>query len=59
MEESTRDALTVTARAAVAAACIAAVITARPTIGWGSLAIMLAGLVGLLALLASYNRRFR
>ena len=59
MTESTRGVLTGTARAVAAAACIAAVVTAQSTVGWGSLAVMLVGLAGLLALLASYNRRFR
>ncbi|MFD1541813.1 DUF6903 family protein [Nonomuraea guangzhouensis] len=59
MKESTRGVLVVTARTLVAAGCVAVVVTARTTVGWGSLAIMLAGLAGLLAVLASYNRRFR
>jgi hypothetical protein len=59
MKESTRGVLLVTARALVAAVCVAVVVTARTTAGWGSLAIMLAALAGLLAVLASYNRRFR
>jgi uncharacterized membrane protein len=59
MKESTRSALLVTARTLVAAVCVAVVVTARTTAGWGSLAIMLAALAGLLAVLASYNRRFR
>ncbi|MGP3961167.1 DUF6903 family protein [Nonomuraea sp. 3N208] len=59
MKESTRSVLLVTARTLVAAGCVALVVTARATVGWGSLGIMLAGLGGLLAVLASYNRRFR
>ncbi|MPY58740.1 hypothetical protein FNH08_16685 [Streptomyces spongiae] len=59
MKESTRTALLVTARTVVAAACLTLVVVARTTVGWGHLALMLAGLAGLLALLASYNRRFR
>jgi hypothetical protein len=59
MKESTRTALLVTARTLVAAACLALVVTARTTAGWGDLLVMLAALAGLLALLASYNRRFR
>jgi hypothetical protein len=59
MKESTHSALLVTARTLVAAVCVAVVITARTTVGWGSLAIMLVALAGLLAVLASYNRRFR
>jgi hypothetical protein len=59
MKESTRSALLVTARTLVAAVCVAVVVTARTTVGWGSLVIMLAALAGLLAVLTSYNRRFR
>ncbi|MEV6034129.1 hypothetical protein AB0L65_23455 [Nonomuraea sp. NPDC052116] len=59
MKDSTRSVLLVTARTLVAAVCVAVVVSARTTAGWGSLAIMLAALVGLLAVLASYNRRFR
>ncbi len=58
MKESTRSALPVAVRAVVAAACVAVVVTAQATVGWGSLALMLAALAGLLAVLASYNRRF-
>ncbi|MGN9842669.1 DUF6903 family protein [Nonomuraea sp. H19] len=59
MKESTRSVLLVTARTLVAAGCVGVVVTARATAGWGSLAIMLAALAGLLTVLASYNRRFR
>lgn len=59
MKERTRSALLVTARTLVAAGCVAIVVMARTTIGWDNLLIMLAALAGLLALLASYNRRFR
>ncbi|TDE36142.1 hypothetical protein E1295_35560 [Nonomuraea mesophila] len=59
MKESTRSALLVTARTLVAAGCVAVVVAARSTVGWGNLAIMLVALAGLLAVLASYNRRFR
>ncbi|WP_149830375.1 DUF6903 family protein [Streptomyces tailanensis] len=59
MKEATHTALLVTARTLVAAVCLALVVTARTTVGWGSLLTMLAGLAGLLALLAAYNRRFR
>lgn len=59
MKESTRSVLLVTTRTLVAAVCVAVVVTARATTGWASLAIMLAALAGLLAVLASYNRRFR
>lgn len=59
MKESTRTALLVSARALVAAACVTLVVTARTTVGWGDLLLMLAALAGLLALLAAYNRRFR
>lgn len=59
MKESTRTALLVTVRTLVAAACVTLVVTARTTVGWGNLLVMLGALAGLLALLASYNRRFR
>lgn len=59
MRESTRTALLVATRTLVAAACVTLVVTARTTVGWNSLLVMLAALAGLLALLASYNRRFR
>ncbi|MBC9731098.1 DUF6903 family protein [Streptomyces sp. TRM68367] len=59
MKESTRTALLVTARTLVAAVCLTLVVIARTTVGWGHLLVMLAALGGLLALLASYNRRFR
>jgi hypothetical protein len=59
MKESTGTALLVTARTLVVAACLTLVVTARTTVGWGSLLVMLAALAGLLAVLASYNRRFR
>ncbi|TDC90916.1 hypothetical protein E1292_43190 [Nonomuraea deserti] len=59
MKESTRSVLLVTARTLAASVCVGVVVVARATVGWGSLAIMLVALVGLLAVLASYNRRFR
>lgn len=59
MKESTRSVLLVSARTLVAAVCVGAVIVARRTVGWTNLAVMLVALVGLLAVLASYNRRFR
>ncbi|MDW5324772.1 DUF6903 family protein [Plantactinospora sp. KLBMP9567] len=59
MKESTRGTLLVVARTLVVVVCVAVVVTARPTVGWGSLAIMLLALAGLLAVLGSYNRRFR
>lgn len=40
-------------------ACIVVVIVAHQTTGWLNLAFMLAGLAGLLVLLALYNRRHR
>jgi hypothetical protein len=47
------------ARTVVAAACVTLVVVARPTVGWGSLLLMLGALTGLLGLLALYNRRFQ
>jgi hypothetical protein len=46
-------------RTLIAAGSILAVVVARPTVGWGHLAVMLAALGVLLLVLASYNRRFR
>lgn len=59
MKDSTRAALVITVRTLLAAACVALVVIERATVGWGHLAIMLVALAGLLALLASYNRRLR
>ncbi|MEI5522994.1 hypothetical protein WB401_05420 [Streptomyces brasiliscabiei] len=59
MKEPTRTALSLATRTLLAAVCVALVVAARTTVGWGSLLVMLAALAGLLALLASYNRRFR
>ncbi|MEV0616798.1 hypothetical protein AB0I81_26005 [Nonomuraea sp. NPDC050404] len=59
MKDSTRSALLVTVRTLIAAVCVAVVVSARTPVGWANLAIMLAGLAGLLAVLASYNRRWR
>ncbi|MGW2050598.1 DUF6903 family protein [Streptomyces sp. NPDC001858] len=59
MKDSTRTALLVAVRTLVTAVCIALVVSARTTVGWGHLAVMLGALAALLALLASYNRRFR
>ncbi|HEX6358122.1 DUF6903 family protein [Actinophytocola sp.] len=59
MEEKTRTALLVSAGTISAAACVVIVVVARPTVGWGSLLVMLTALAGLLVLLAVYNRRFQ
>ncbi|GEC03866.1 hypothetical protein SSP24_15210 [Streptomyces spinoverrucosus] len=59
MKDSTHTALLITVRTLVAAACLTLVVIARTTVGWGHLLVMLGALAGLLALLASYNRRFR
>ncbi|MFI5797811.1 DUF6903 family protein [Streptomyces sp. NPDC051677] len=59
MKDPTRTALLITARALVTAGCLTLVVTARTTVGWGRLLVMLAALAGLLVLLAMYNRRFR
>lgn len=59
MKEPTRTTLLVAARTAFAAACVAVVVIVRPSVGWGSLLVMLAALGGLLGLLATYNRRFQ
>lgn len=36
--------------------CVAMVVIAHQTVGWTNLAVMLAGLVGLLVVLYAYNR---
>ncbi|MDO3686880.1 hypothetical protein [Micromonospora sp. C28ISP2-4] len=59
MKESTRAAALVTARLLIALACVVTVVVARPTVGWGSLAVMLVALAVLIGLLADYNRKFR
>ncbi|WP_377273072.1 DUF6903 family protein [Peterkaempfera sp. SMS 1(5)a] len=59
MKDSMRTALLVAVRLLVAAVCVALVVVERTTVGWGHLLVMLAALAGLLALLATYNRRFR
>ncbi|MFE0631533.1 DUF6903 family protein [Streptomyces sp. NPDC058864] len=59
MKDSTRAGLLVVVRTLIAAALVALVVVERTTVGWGHLAGMLVALGGLLALLASYNRRFR
>jgi len=59
MRESTRGALLVAVRTLVAAGCVAVVVVARTAVGWANLLLMLAGLGGLLAVLAEYNRRLR
>ncbi|WP_392673281.1 DUF6903 family protein [Streptomyces sp. LN785] len=59
MKDSTRTALLVGVRTLVAAACVALVVVERKTIGWGHLGVMLLALAGLMALLASYNRRYQ
>ncbi|WCN79039.1 DUF6903 family protein [Micromonospora sp. LH3U1] len=59
MKESTRTTLVVVARLLIALACVVTVVVIRPTVGWGSLAIMLVALAVLIGLLADYNRKFR
>jgi hypothetical protein len=54
-----KESVVIGLRTVVAAVCFAAVILARPHVGWLGLAVMLAGLGGLLILLDRYNRRFR
>lgn len=39
--------------------CVAVVVVAQRETGWVNLGFMLAGLAGLITLLALYNRRFR
>lgn len=46
-------------RTVLALGCVAAVVVARPSVGWGSLAVMLVALAVLLGLLAEYNRKYR
>ncbi|MEU8166771.1 DUF6903 family protein [Micromonospora sp. NPDC049004] len=59
MKEPTSVVLLVVARILVALACVVTVVVVRPTVGWGSLAIMLVALAVLIGLLADYNRKFR
>ncbi|MFG2426353.1 DUF6903 family protein [Streptomyces sp. NPDC048590] len=59
MKDSTRTALLVGVRTLAAAACVTLVVVERRTIGWGHLGIMLIAPAGLMALLASYNRRYQ
>ncbi|MEU7841172.1 hypothetical protein AB0B39_09400 [Micromonospora sp. NPDC049114] len=59
MKEPTPVVLLVVARILVALACVVTVVVVRPTVGWGSLAIMLVALAVLIGLLADYNRKFR
>ncbi len=59
MEKPVFGTLRIIARTLIAAGCVAVVVAVRPAVGWGSLAMMLTALAVLLALLASYNRRFR
>ncbi|OZD43740.1 hypothetical protein CH252_24690 [Rhodococcus sp. 06-1477-1B] len=40
-------------------ACLVIVVVNQQTVGWPHLLAMMAGLFGLIALLALYNRRFR
>jgi hypothetical protein len=54
-----KEVAVVAARTLIALAAVVTVIVARPTVGWGHLAVMLAALGVLLVLLASYNRKFR
>ncbi|GLY06846.1 MULTISPECIES: hypothetical protein [Actinoplanes] len=51
--------LIIAARTVVVALCLTLVIVFRDEVGWTGLAVMLAALTGLLAVLASYNRRYR
>lgn len=58
MNEYTREKLKIVAGALFFGLCLALVIIGQRTVGWGSLALMLLGLCGILALLYAYNRRF-
>ncbi|MGU3410519.1 DUF6903 family protein [Microbacterium sp. M1A1_1b] len=51
--------LVVLVRIVLVAAAVVTVVVARTVVGWGSVALMLAALGLLIAVLASYNRRFR
>ena len=59
MKEKNRTIAVTAAKTAFFVACVTVVVIGQKTVGWGSLALMLAGLAGLLALLWSYNRRFK
>jgi hypothetical protein len=54
-----KEAAVVAVRTLIALVCVVTVVIARPTVGWGHLAVMLAALGVVLVLLASYNRKFR
>ncbi len=51
--------LVIAVRTIAVVVCLALVIAYRDDVGWPGLGIMLAALLGLLAVLASYNRRYR
>jgi hypothetical protein len=51
--------LVIAARTIVVLICLALVVSYRADVGWTGLEIMLAALLGLLAVLAHYNRRYR
>ncbi|PZE23554.1 MULTISPECIES: DUF6903 family protein [unclassified Curtobacterium] len=59
MKESTAAALVIVARVVAVLVCVVLVVVARTHVGWPSLLLMLVGLAGLIAVLWSYNRRFR
>ncbi|MEU4426704.1 hypothetical protein AB0F81_39300 [Actinoplanes sp. NPDC024001] len=59
MKESRHGVAIVVARIVIAISCVVTVLLARPSVGWGNLAVMLVALVVLLGLLAEYNRKYR
>ncbi|MGN7970690.1 DUF6903 family protein [Microbacterium sp. 22296] len=54
-----REVLTGFVAIVVFVACVVIVIVNQQTVGWPNFLAMMAGLAGLIALLALYNRRFR
>lgn len=59
MREELRDRLGVLLRLLAVAICVVVVVVAHRSVSWLNLGIMLAGLTGLLLLLAQYNRKYR
>ncbi|WZH35559.1 MAG: hypothetical protein PIR02_12325 [Microbacterium enclense] len=54
-----REIVTATAALLVFLVCVTVVIVNQQTVGWVNFLAMLAGLGGLIVMLALYNRRFR
>lgn len=59
LNEEKRGVVALVLRLLAAAGCVAVIVIAHGTVSWVNLAIMLAGLAGLIVLLAQYNRKYR